>query len=408
MATYFFSAFYILILIMTSFSGAVVPDNRFIPFLYVPHFFSQPMNTQLKSAMYFATATDAYNTADRNCSLPEFYGAFDLGVLSRAYAQVSGNNPLRSYFQDKSMPFIVDGKIKMQGVAVGFDWIFSYNIGIAGSCMLSRLYTEYTFLPDSMKFAATDGMYNEIDQQRRLLFTTMGITEENNTRFGIAASEINIFFQHVWERRFRFRSIMVKPKIGLMFPSTFKAELYSPSTLMQAEQQLWGGYLACESRFILKEDFWIELYMFLSKRFSQSVDRRLPVLTEPFLYGAEVGKLLIDPGVTFSFCPSVVFARIRGGLGVAASYTLTYHQHDHFEDRRVDNSVNINLGPLKKISNWGSDYVSLHLFYDFSDRFFEHEAVSFLKLKWDIPTDFFVAKRVAKTHNVMIGIEYAF
>lgn len=405
-----FLIFYLSFIVInfTSNLFAKAGDNRFIPLLSTPYIVPEHKNAYIASAVHFASATSAYNTADRQCALPEFYGTLDLGVLSRAWAKVSGSNPLRSYFQDKSIPCFVDGKVKMQGISCATSYPLVPEISVGGSVLCTRVHTEFSFMLDNLKFAATDSIYDELDQQRRLLFDRMGIKQESSTRVGLQEAEIHIAFGSMWERMFKMRSFSLNGIIGLTFPPTLHTETAAPATIMQGSEKLWGMYLATDNRFVLKEDLWIQVYLQVSKRFSKVVDRRLPVLNEPTPFGAAVGQVHFDPGITVLFCPSFVVGRLRGGLGVTVSYTLTYHQQDHFTDRRVEKHVPVTLEQMQKTSGWGSDYVSVQVFYDASGDQFDDPAIPIVKFKWDIPTDFFVAKRVAKTHHVMVGVDCSF
>ena len=137
---------------------------------------------------------------------------------------------------------------------------------------------------------------------------------------------------------------------------------------------------------------------------------RMPVLEEPLLFGAATGLMRVNPGLTVLFCPTVQLEHLRNGFGVAVSYSLLYHQQDRFTDRRVENNPTVTFRTAKRLSSWGADYISLQAFYDFSGEadYDQHILHPTIKLKWDLPTDIFVAKRVAKTHLISLTIDCAY
>lgn len=116
----------------------------------------------------------------------------------------------------------------------------------------------------------------------------------------------------------------------------------------------------------------------------------------------------INPGVTIVCSPSVILEHLRNGFGVAVSYSLLYHQQDSFTDKRIDQSVPVTFKMAKKLSSWGADYISLQAFYDFENNSDLSSMSSVIKLKWDIPTNIFVAKKVAKTHVISLTIGCAY
>jgi hypothetical protein len=134
----------------------------------------------------------------------------------------------------------------------------------------------------------------------------------------------------------------------------------------------------------------------------------MPVLEEPLPFGAATGLMQINPGFTVLFCPTVLLEHLRNGFGVAVSYSLLYHQQDRYTDKRTDNNPPVTFRTAKRLSSWGADYISLQAFYDFAGEADQESLHPTIKLKWDLPTDIFVAKRVAKTHLISLTIDCAY
>ena len=397
-------------LLLSVSAHAVVGYNRFIPWLPTPHIMSEGKKSYITGGGYLATASHAYNTVERHIGLPELYGSFDLGLLSRAYEQVSGTNPLRAYYQDKTIPFFMEGALRMQGFTLGMHQAVTSEFAVGGSIVCSRFHAHIDFILNDPKFIITEDMKTELLAQRRLLFNTMGIREDSSTLVGMGDIDLYCYFGNEWDRLFKFHTIKAGVKAGLIFPTALSWDIAAPATIFTDNNRYWGFYGAGQATFILREDLTVDFGLYLYKRMPKTFCGRMPVLEEPLLFGAATGLMRVNPGLTVLFCPTVQLEHLRNGFGVAVSYSLLYHQQDRFTDRRVENNPTVTFRTAKRLSSWGADYISLQAFYDFSGEadYDQHILHPTIKLKWDLPTDIFVAKRVAKTHLISLTIDCAY
>lgn len=386
----------------------IVGYNRYIPWLPTPHLIGEGKRSYIACSTFIGTANHAYNTADRHIGLPELYGTFDLGVLSRAYAQLVGSSPLRSYYQDKSIPFIMDGSLRAQGFILEMEQAITQELAVGGSLVCERLHAHIDYMLGDIKFIITDDMKVELSNQRRMLFNQMGIGQDSSTLFGLGDIDLYCSLKNEWDRLFKFRIVKAALKMGLIFPTALSWDISLPATIFTDNNRHWGFYSAGQLTCVLKEDFTVDLGLHMYKKISKTFFARMPILQEPLPFGAATGLVNINPGLTILFCPTVLLEHLRNGFGVAISYSLLYHQQDHFTDKRLDQKVPTTFDMTQKLSSWAADYISLQAFYDFSgeaDAYILHPTI---KLKWDLPTNIFVAKKVAKTHVISLTIDCAY
>lgn len=387
---------------------AIVGYNRYVPWLPTPHILKEGKRSYITGGGYVATASHAYNTADRHIGIPELYGSFDLGLLSRAYAKVAGTNPLRAYFQDKSIPFSMEGALRMQGFTLGMHQAITPEFAVGGSLVCSRFHAHIDYFLDDIKFVTTDDMKIELLDQRRVLFNAMHIGQDSSTMVGMGDIDFYVYLGSEWDRLFKFRTIKAGIKAGLIFPTALSWDICAPPTIFTDNNKHWGFYGAAQATFVLKEDFTIDLGLYVYKKISKTIFGRMPVLEEPLPFGAVTGEVRMHPGVTVLFYPTVLLEHLRDGFGVAVSYSLLYHGPDRFTDNRPQQEVATTFNTAKKLSSWGADYVSLQAFYDFAGEADQDVLHPTIKLKWDVPTNIFAAKRVTKTHVISLTIDCAY
>lgn len=397
---------YICTIAVCSFSYIyTIGDNRFIPlFSYIP---LRPDQTESYAAVSLiaASASSAFNTSEREVGIPEIEGNFDLGVLGRAVQQATGTNPLRSYFQDKSIPYFVDGRLQMQGFSCAFFHQIIPEFGIGASWYAMRVNTHNIFNLGDTIFPAPASIQTELDGARRSVFTQLGIRDNHTAQVGFGDIDLFARAGNTWDHVLKFRTIQAGIAAGIIFPTGSRRELFSASSIPFGGNGHWGTHITIDALFELRQDLKIGFNLDIIKRFSRTHLERLPVLTEPYLFGAIVGGVRINPGITTVFTPYMTFEHLRHGLGFGLYYTLTMHGKDKWTDVRMNKSVPVNLAAPQNNSRWGSDYITAQAFYDFgvyNESADMHPIASF---KWDIPLFIFVTKRVAKTHKLTFSIE---
>ena len=99
---------------------------------------------------------------------------------------------------------------------------------------------------------------------------------------------------------------------------------------------------------------------------------------------------------------------LRGGLGAGVHYTLVSHGKDHWEDRRENKTIPVDLSQVIKTSKWGADYFTINVFYDFGKQNTKHIIDPIVFFRWDVPSMLFVSHNVPKTNKIALGVELAY
>jgi len=212
----------------------------------------------------------------------------------------------------------------------------------------------------------------------------------------------------VWEYTLKFRRIDAGLSLGILMPTGVTQELNNPASVPFGGNGHWGFYVSADALLELREDIKTGVLLRVSKRIANTKVRRMPAAGEPQIFGTVVGPARVNPGSTFIFSPYFALENLRKGLGISVYYTLTSHREDKWTDKRPDQTVPVELNQVNDLSSWGSDYVTLNVFYDFGKEKVQRSVDPIISFRWDIPASLFVTKRVVRTHVVALGIEFAF
>jgi len=383
-------------------------DNRFFPqsplYLILPGKTKSMFN--IRSS--FGFTEKAYSTVDKEIELFHLYGDFDLGVLGRAIAKNTGTNPLRSYFYDKSIPFKIEGGLRVQevGISCYYQIIDGIGFGVNFSCLHQQNF--YNFNLDHLQFLHTDGIKEELNKARKNIFNQLGFSKDSNSL--ISLNDIDLFFRFgiIRDYTLKCRRINAGFRLGGFLPTSVKCDISKPSLAPSATQGTVGFYGAIDLLFELKENLKLGVFFALNKRLNHTRIERIPLLNEPYIFGATSGQVTIKNGSTILFTPYILFENLRSGIGFGIFYSLTYHTKDHWNIDETILYLENTKKSIEKNSNWASDYVRLEVLYNFNHRYKNNKNSPLLKIEWEIPTSFFVTKRIGKTNIISLSMEYNF
>lgn len=383
-------------------------DNRFFP--EKPLYLTLPNKTKSFFSIYssFGFTDHAYSTVDREVSIYDLYGTLDLGILGRSIQKATGSNPLRSYFHDKSIPFISNGSLRIQQVGLSLYYQIIDQCGFGFNFNIKNQANWYTFTLDTLNFLHTPDIKNELEIARKDTFKELGFEQESGNDIGI--NDMDLFFRlgSIWDYTLKCRRINAGIRLGTLIPMGTKQDISRPFLTLNSNSNLPGFYSAIDCLFELKENFKLGIFAAISKRLKKETISRIPLLNEPSIFGAVVDKVTIDPGYTFLFTPYFLFEHLRSGIGFGIFYSLTYHSKDSWTIPTTIDYLPETKNAIEKFSSWASDYVGLQVLYDFNKNGYDNLKSPLIEIRWDIPTSFFVTKRVAKTHKVSLSIEYDF
>jgi hypothetical protein len=386
---------------------AMVFDNRFLPLYLKPFVRRCDALSHLRVQPFFMHADRAF-AEDGEMPIPNINGFYDQQVLARALVDAGFSESLRSDFRLRtSIPWNRRGRLDAQGIALLYEqsvapWCsLGVNVAFAHVAMRHRFTLSDEQIAEGDKeylLQAKDAMHKEIGLRPALFSKTLFGDIDLYLRFG-----------GIWDYTLRFRRIDASVKFGVYIPSASERDLANPASFSLGDNKHWGLYGGFESEWELREDLSVGLMFRAIKRLEKTQTLRLPVLTEPQEYGVLCGPVSVAPGWTFVFNPTVDTAHLRRGFGLRAGYSLVAHLEDSYSDRRpveVQNKFPLKLP--QSFSSWGAEYISIGAYYDFAKV---HDCPSLypkISLYWDIPVNWLVSKRAAKTTSVSLMFELDF
>lgn len=382
------------------------PDNRYIPLFWHAH---APTN-YFDIEGFAATANKALNDSQTEIGIPELHGSFNLGTLDRA-SQLAGNSSyLPSIVEGFSIPYTVEGKLQMQGAALDYYQQIHKNVGVGVSWFVLRVSSHYDFLikENELYFTTTPSLLTQLDADRRLLFTALGFRNNHTSQVGMGDFELFLRLGNHWDYRAKCRAIDLGLSCGLLLPSGQKLSNNAPTEIPFGGNGQLGWYLASNGLFELKEDITVGFYLQLIKRIANTQTRRIPLLKEPQIFGATVGKVHLNQGTTIVASPFFILENLRQGLGAGVQYTLTKHQPDTWNLKCTEQGSLPCLEQIQKLSEWADEHVTLSIFYDFGKMCKKRSFDPIISFYWDIPSTLFISSNSVRTHKVSLGIGFTF
>ncbi len=390
--------------------AAMVFDNRFIPLFQRPRIGIEGLASSFAIDFMIATASKAFDDDEQEIGIPELHGKFDLGVLANAIADTGKPNPLRSDLQGIRIPFKMDGRIQAQALTMHYrqqliNWL---SLGCSWLFMRVNARQQFTFDKQNTSLILGPGDLQELDASRRRIFSDLGLIENHTAELGFGDIDAYLRFGKEWDYTLKCRRIDAGLSLGGLLATGVNHDINRPASIPFGGNGHWGFYVAADVLFELREDIKVGLLFRVNKRIPRTRNRRLSVRGEPRIFGAEVGQARVNPGATVIFSPYFVLENLRQGLGMGVHYTLTSHQEDDWNDRRENKEVPVKLAKVRDLSEWGSDYFTLNVFYDFGKVKVTRSFDPIFSFRWDVPAMIFISSRVAKTHKVSLGVEFAF
>lgn len=402
------------VLLLTSLStvSARCYDNRFIPFYPNNGITTQEKRSFFKVDGFFVTAHESYGTeVKKKQGVPEVWGTFDQRVVTDASVAAGNSNRLRPAWQLVDIPWKVQGKLQGQGFGISAEWNFfrNWSVGISSGFMHVSSNQKFVLPRDTARdLALTASDEEELDRNRRDTLIDLGFDSEKWADSGITDSKVYFHWTVMDSYVKKFRRAAVGFSFGALIPSAQKRDDANPAAISLGGQHIPGLCAGLDTNLEIREDLWFTLLFDISKRFTRTQTRRIPLKGEPEIFGATTGKIEVDPGVTLLVQPKLTFEDIQGGFGASLAYNFVYHARDTWQDKRDDTSLTIDISKISEQSKWRSEYVLFNLFYDFARVHPEKRFVPKLGLSWDIPIDLFGPLQVVKTQRVGLSVELVF
>ncbi len=396
------------VLLITSSAQAMVFDNRFLPLLLKPFTRRCDTSYHFRAQPFFMHAD---KTFDEGCELPDIATVYNQRLLEHALVETGSEPFLRSDLATRSS-FSWDrkGRLDAQGLAFLYEQALTPWLSFGVNGMFAHVAMRHEFFLSEPNLS--EGTRTYLSTVKEKMHDELGVCPPLFSKIGFGDLDLYLRFGLCWDYSYKFRRIDAGLRVGLLAPTAKERDIFNPAAIALGGNKHWGTYAQFEGDFELKEDLSVGLWLRASKRFKKTQCMRLPlcregnIFPEPPEYGVLVGQVEVNPGWTFVFNPQVVLSHLRRGFGVKAYYTLIAHTKDKVCDVRVDPKHPSDLSYSEKNSSWGSEYVTIGAFYDFGKvRECMYPQVS---LFWDIPVDWVVAKRAARTHSVSLMLEFDF
>lgn len=395
-------------------------DNRYFP-LYRQRYTRQPDKLSIfDTNVFLMTASRARGFDDKPIGIPELDGKYDLIRVGKALEITGKENPVPDEWQSKNQLLLdMNGKLSAQGFWIGYEQALTnwFSPGISFYFMSASSRYEFV-IPDilrrELKLDQNRGSEIVLEKTIAKANDLLGITDNQFKKSGVPDIDLYIRFGIVRDYVHKFRKIDLGFTIGMLIPSGPKIEINNPASVPFGANGHWGLYFDGEAFLELKDDFIVGLWIQFVKRFEKTSIRRIPVNGEPLRFGALVGPVQVNPGLTFGISPFVDLEGIRDALGVKARYTFIHHAEDHWIDVRDDQTIPSMLFTTDGIEthsvsrSWINEYITLSLIYNFANEAKCRKFTPIVYLDWDIPVRILASKNICKTHRVSLGFEFSF
>ncbi len=397
---------------------AMVFDNRYMPLFQRQWVAPEDGRSHAASHVFAVTTTRAFDGEGQERSWPLMYGEYNLASLGKAAAMLGCPPIIKTEWAGQSIPWALNGKYEGQGIDLIYQQALSDHVALGFSLFAMRLDTRFSYaLQDCAELRGSGLLLSseELDDLRRALQQQLGICSDYCHERGISDLDIYFRFGEFWEYTCLCRSIQAGVRLGCIAPTAQQRNIHYPSSIPFGGNGHWGIYGAIDAMAELREDLKVGLYVRANKRFSRVEScQRVPIAGEPLVFGAYQGPVRVDPGVTFVFSPLVSFECLRGGFGARIAYTLTKHWRDRWcplynAPLVAEDGVAASVDrPYQCHQGWGSDYFSVHLFYDYEKVRSNMSVYPVINFCWDIPYPVLITYDIPRTHRISLGAEVSF
>ncbi len=404
------------VLLITSSAQAMVFDNRYLPLLLKPFERRGDTSSHIRLQPFFMHAdrafSDGFDVELPDITFPFDRGTYDQAVLERALITTCDQESFfrSDYASRTSIPWRRTGRIDAQGLAFLYEQALTPWLSVGINGLFGHVASRHEFFLQEQN--VLEGTREYLSDVKEQMHEALGVCPPLYSETGFGDLDLYMRFWQRWDYCYKFRRIEAALRVGAIAPTAKEKDSNNPAAIALGGNKHWGAYAQLEGLFELKEDISLGFWLRASKRFKKTQCMRLPLcqenrpLTEPPEYGTIIADVEYDPGWTFVFNPQLVLSHLRRGFGIKAYYTLVSHLKDKACDLRVDPEFVADFSFVEHASSWGSEYATIGAFYDFG-CVREHWYPK-ISLFWDIPVDWLVAKRSARTHSVSLMFEVDF
>jgi hypothetical protein len=435
------SVFSVSVLCCFSHLSASHNASRYFPFIERSENYLPKKKSFLSNAIFFTTAATAFRRGGGNSGIPELWGNYDLWNVVNSLEKVSptGDSFVKaiktdlSAYEEKSLHFHVDGKVKSKGIMINYEHNFNWN-GISAGIHVPLMYvsstSRYSFNRSALisamgwnpsEYEGSKGvrLNDKIDNIRRLVHDKIGFIENDWGNGGIGDLDVYARWNYFMDHQFMTRGINFGIQLGTMIPSGVKRNLNQPVSVSFMGAGHWGLYGDFISEFELKQDLKVGLIAGGIYQLASTRNVRIPVFKEPEIFSALVGKMKLSPGITAKLSPYLTIDNIKDGVSFQARYSYLRHNQDSLKDARADKlikcflsytdasekDISDNIEQKNNLSKWRSHYLTLQLNYDSKKALNNWAMNPNFYFSYDMPIS---GNGICKTHQINLGLDLHF
>jgi hypothetical protein len=395
--------------------SADIIDNRFIPWYPRTALRTTTDRSFVKVNSFFLTANSAHgNESKEKKGISEVYGDFDQKIFGQALEAAGKENHLTDKWQAaRDILWGAHGKLQGQGFDLHAEYSIHkyFSIGMNWGWLHLTSNQKFVLLKETIRsLGLTTADEATIDTQRRDMLKELGF---NDSEWSDSSMTDLVLYGRIGGCRdyvMKFRQADFSFYFAGVIPTAKKRNKSHTAAVPFGGDGLAGFMIGFDTHLEVKEDVWFSLSNRLSRRFSKTQDRRIPLKGEPEIFGATTGNIKVYPGVSLMFSPALTFNGLRSGLGAQIQYVYSTHYGDVWQDERTDKTIVIDVSNIySKGTKWSSDYVLFQLCYDFAKVSPAKRKINpMLTFSWDIPVDFIGTEHRAKTQKIGLGIMVQF
>lgn len=388
-------------------------DNRYLPLFDTTTQHQTERRSVLSTSVFIARADEGYVDLKGNVQLPEIFGKYDMIKAANALVNIGKTNPLpTSWRAASSLIWNMSGKLHAQGVWLGYEQYLGKDLAIGFKAPFMHISSQVEFLqPDELKSdlgLGADGaanLYRVLNEVNREL----GFNSYQWKRTDFGDLDLYLRWGTVQDYAFKCKQVDASFKIGALLPITGHVVLDSPTAISFGAYNHYGLYFETDLNCELKDDLRVGFWLNTTKRKAKSQIRRMSAGKELPQFGALVGEVFVDPGLTLGFSPYIRIDDLREGLGVRGGFKLCWHFKDYWRDQRTaTGGVAAQLAEVMKTSAWESEYFTVGLVYDLQQNGSSERYAPYFYLDLDLPSRIFGSSLVSKTHRLSFGFEFNF
>jgi hypothetical protein len=402
-------------LIVLAFSTEAVMDNRYRDNALMRYpFLVEDLSAFFLIQPFLETAHDAFDQYGKTTGQFDFGTHYRLREVERALL-ASGridDRIIPTNMQGNLVigPYLMDGRIETQGIAFQVYAPLSncFAVGARGEFLHGNSRMEMTRDVDFDRVINGPGDEREVFLIKEQAAKALDLDPASWSAFMVGDLELYGRIFTSMDHAYKCRYFNAGANLGMILPAADARDINNPASIPLGGNRHWAVFGEASIDAILKQNIRAGLWIRLQHRFSRQSELRVPTAREPEMFGAVVGQIEVEPGLTGAFSPYFLFEELREGFGAYVSYMLVGHKEDSFCDRRKDKTVPINFDALTCVSDWGLEYISVAFLYDFSYGHQERCLNPIVSLKVDAPVHFLLTKRASKTYGASLVVEASF